>query len=514
MDLDLEQLPKEIRNKVESIVSENAQLTFQVRHLKEQLRLAYLKKYGRSSEKLDENQLKLLEGEPSVTEAEVKHEAAAGALDQEEQCEEPASPRRRKRNRDHPGRVDLPAHLERREVIIPCEEPECHCGTERPVIGYEISEELDVDPAKYFVNVIKREKRGSHCQAEDGVITAPVPPKIVPKSKLSNEMIIDMIIKKYDEHMPVYRQCAAIERDADVELSRQTLVETIMATGDLMRPVVGALATDLIEGGYIQADETPVPCQVPEPRGRNHRAYMWEYSRPGGPVVFDFQMGRGRNGPQAFLKGFNGKLQCDGYSAYDDLGDGITYVACLAHIRREFYRAHKLAPNDPQPLEILNEIDRLYRIEREAREGSVPVEERYRLRQEQSEPIMAALKSRIFKMRQEVQPASQLGKACNYALGQWQRLEEVLKDGRIEIDNNWAENAIRPLTLGRKNWLHIGSERAGPRIAAIASIIETCRRLDINVRKYLREVLPKLPEWPINRVAELSPLAWKSPDTS
>src|SRR5262249_39009687 len=157
--------------------------------------------------------------------------------------------------------------------------------------GYEISEELDMDPVHFFVRVTKREKRGSHCLPEQGVLTAPCPLKIIPKSKLSNEVIIDMVVRKYDEHMPVYRQCMVLERDAALEVSRQTVVDAILAVGQLLRPLVQVLVKDLIAGGYIQADETPVPCQSERTRGKNHQAYMWEFSRPNGPVVFDFRMG-------------------------------------------------------------------------------------------------------------------------------------------------------------------------------------------------------------------------------
>jgi len=350
------------------------------------------------------------------------------------------------------------------------------------VIGYETREELACEPAKFWVRVIQREKRGSHCEEEQGVATAPAPMQVVPKGKLSNEFIIEVLVRKYQLHLPVYRQCAALVEDHGIDLSRKTLTDAILAAGSLLGAVVRAQRLELLAGGYIQADETTMPCQTGEKAGRNHRAYMWEFSQPSGIVVFEFQMGRGREGPQEFLKGFRGKLQSDGYAAYDKLGEGIVYVGCMAHAWRGFVDAVKVAPLDPLPQEIITRFAELYAVEKNAREGSLGPEARLALRQAKSVPVMAALKTRLVEIRQQIPPGGKLAQACDYALEQWSRLEEYLSDGRIEIDNNWCEGAIRPLALGRKNWLHVGSPEAGPKIAAIASIVETCRRLDINLR--------------------------------
>jgi hypothetical protein len=192
------------------------------------------------------------------------------------------------------------------------------------------------------------------------------------------------------------------------------------------------------------------------------------------------------------------------------LGEGIVYVGCMAHARRGFIDAVKVAPLDPLPQEVVTRFAGLYAVEKEARQGSLGAEARLALRQAKSVSVMASLKTRLVEIRQQIPPGGKLAQACDYALEQWSRLEEYLSDGRIEIDNNWCEGAIRPLALGRKNWLHVGSPEAGPKIAAIASIVETCRRLDINLRNYLRDVLPKLGQWPINRVGELTPTAWKA----
>ena len=511
MDLPVDKLSPEARHELALLLDQNARLTAENSLLREQLRLLQIAKYGKRSEKLTDNQLSLLEGEPCVTSAEVETEAAVAQNDPAAAQARPPR-RQRKPNENHPGRVALPAHLERREVIVACEPEQCRCGIcgeENPVIGYEVSEELDLVPAQYFVRVTKREKRACPEHPEGKVATAACPQKIIPRSKLSDAVIIDSIIRKFADHVPVYRYCIGLMRDAGVEISRGTVVDAIMNVGGLLEPIRQVLRKDLLGSGYIQADETPTPCQSERTKGRNHQAYIWEFSRPGGPVVFDFRMGRGREGPEEFLRHFEGTLQCDGYAAYDKLGKAIRYAGCWAHVRRGFHQAHLLAPADLVPLELLDRIGKLYQIEEQARIERLSAEQRLALRQEKSRPLIESLKLRIIEVRQAALPQSKLGKACDYALGQWERLVVFLEDGRVEIDNNWCENAIRPIALGRKNWLHIGSEQAGPKIATIASVVETCRRLGINLRAYLSDVLPKLPESPISRVAELSPLRWK-----
>ena len=474
----------------------------------EQIRLLNFRLFGPKSEKLSPAQIPLLLGEVSLTVGEVDLEAERPEAQKQNPLPKAKQPRP-----NHPGRDRLAEHLERREEIIVCCPVDCHCakcGAERPVIGYETREELACEPAKFWVRVIKREKRGSHCEEEQGVATAPAPAQIVPKSKLSNEFIIEVLARKYQQHLPVYRQCATLAEDYGIELSRKTLTDAILAAGGLLSAVVRGQRLELLAGGYVQADETTMPCQTGEKTGRNHRAFIWEFSRPGGVVVFEFQMGRGRAGPLEFLQGFRGKLQGDGYGAYAKLGEGIVYIGCMAHARRGFVDAAKVSPLDPLAPEIIARFAELYAVEKEARDRGLGPQARLESRQVKSVPVMAALKTRLVEIRQQIQPGGKLAQACDYALGQWSRLEGYLADGVIEIDNNWCEGAIRPLALGRKNWLHVGSPEAGPKVAAIASIVETCRRLDINLRAYLRDVLPKLGQWPISRVGELTPTAWKA----
>jgi len=513
MTLDLNALSPEARQAVQSLQAEVLRLQSLLKLKEEQIRFLNIQRWGPKADKLSEAQLALLPQELIVAIPEIEREAALP----DQQKALPTVPKTKAPGARHPGRTPLPAHLPRREEIIACPPEDCscdQCGQPRPIIGYEIREELGCTPAEFFVRVIKREKRASHCLEEQGVVVAPVPLQILPKSKLSDQFIIEALAAKFQQHTPIYRQCATLLEDHGIDLSRQTLNEGILAAAQLLIPVVQAQAVELLAGNYLQADETTVPCQTPERTGKNHRAYIWEYGQPSGPVVFEFQMGRGRAGPAQFLKSFRGKLQCDGYAAYDDLGEHIILVACMAHIRRNFVDAAKLSPLDPLPVEILQQIGVLYDVEREARVQNLTAPTRQKLRQAKSQPLMNALKTRLIEIRQQVSPASALAKACDYALGQWSRMEEYLKDGQIEIDNNWCEGAMRPIALGRKNWLHVGDQSAGPKIAAVISIVETCRRLDIPLRSYLHGILPKLGAWPINRVAELTPSAWKAAQRS
>jgi transposase len=467
--------------------------------VKEALRLERIAKYGPKSEQLSDDQLQLLDLEPGVMAAEIE--------------EEVQRPKLKKTERHHPGRAELPPHLPRREVIINCTSAQrtCpQCGEQKVSIGYDCCEELDVEPAKYFVNVIKREKCACKRCEEMGVSTAPGRAKIIDKSKASNAVIIDTIISKYCNHQPLYRQKETLWREAGIELSVMTRCGWIMRIGGSLTALCRAMREDLLAGDYIQSDETTVGVQSERTRGRNHQGYIWEYSRPGGPVVFDFQMGRERAAPRKFLANFNGVLQSDGYSAYDKIGGPqIIYAGCFSHARRGFVDALKLTPGELLATEIIKIIGQLYAVEKQAREAGLSPKERLSLRQLRSLPVLEELKKKIIAARQDVLPKSALGKACDYALGQWPRLIVYANHGEVEIDNNWCENAIRPVALGRKNWLHIGSEEAGPNIAAIMSVIETCRRLEINVRDYLTDVLPKLADWPAKRIAELTPMTWK-----
>jgi hypothetical protein len=282
-----------------------------------------------------------------------------------------------------------------------------------------------------------------------------------------------------------------------------------MQVGDLLRPIVGAMRHELLSASYLQADETPVDVQTHDGRGKNHQAYLWQYSHPRGSAVFDFRLGRDRAGPKQFLEDFAGVLQSDGYGAYDHVGGkGLVHAACWAHARRKFVDAVKLSPEDRMSIRLVAQMDALFAVDAQAREGALSIAARHALRVEKSQPLLEQMKPAIEAARAGSLPQSALAKACHYTLTLWPRLTRFLDYPEVELSTNLAENSMRPIALGRRNWIHVGSERAGPKVAALLSVVETCRRLKLPVRDYLGAVLPGLANFPIRRIAELTPCAW------
>lgn len=496
-----EQQRQKTENQLQTTKNELHLAELKIQVLEARLRKVRLAKYGPGSEQLSDEQLDLLELEPGVSGKEVQAES-----------QRPKIPVTTQPRPKHPGRQPLPPDLPRVEKIVPCTPEQCvcpGCGEPRGIIGHEESEQLDVEPAKYFVRVIKREKRAcAKCEA-GGVATASLPPRIIEKGLASDAVVIDTVVSKYCDHLPLYRQSAILARDAGVEVSRATLDDWVLHVGEMLVPLVGAMRQELLRESYLQADETPVAVQMHDGRGKNHQAYLWQYGCPGGNVIFDFRLGRERDGPKKFLGSFNGILQSDGYAAYDQIGGpNLVHVGCWSHTERYFAAAVELNPQDPWATPILMRIADLFAIDAEARRQNLTWEGRHALRQEKSQPLLGIIRQQVEAARPQVLPASALAKACNYTLGQWDRLALCLDYGQVELSNNWAENSMRPVAVGRKNWIHIGSPQAGPKIAAILSVVESCRRRKIPVRSYLGAVLPGLADIPIQRLPELTPAAW------
>jgi transposase len=470
--------------------------------LEERLRQQQIAKYGPGSETLSDAQMQLLELEPGVSSAEVEAESQRDPL--------PApSPKTKLK---HPGRQSLPAHLPRVEKIVACTAEQCvcgGCGAETTVIGYEESEQLGVDPAKYFVLVTKREKRAcKHCE-ELGVFAAPLPQRIIEKSLVSDQVVIDTIVAKYCDALPLYRQSVILARDTSIDISRATMMGWVMRVGELLTPIVGVMRRELLCGTYIQADETPVDVQMHDGRGQNHQAYLWQYGSPGGEVVFDFRMGRAREGPKLFLEQFAGILQTDGYAAYDHTGGlKMIHAVCWAHARRKFIDAVKLNREDAAAIRIVALIDELFAIDALASTDNLDHAGRHELRLEKAPALLEDIRAKILATQENALPKSATGKACRYTITLWHKLTRFLEYPELELSNNLAENSIRPISIGRKNWIHIGSAQAGPKVAAILSVIESCRRMKIPVREYLAAVLPGLNDVSIQRLFDLTPKGW------
>ncbi|HEY6273519.1 MAG TPA: IS66 family transposase [Terriglobales bacterium] len=478
-----------------------AQLTIQ--KLTEELRQQRVKLLGPRSETLSDLQLQLLaDEEPGTTVDEVEAEAMRASLAD-------APPRER---RPHPGRQRLPENLPRVEEVVPCAEQTCgKCGAATAVIGYDESERLDVQPARYFVRLIKREKRACRCCQAGTVTMPPLAPRIVEKGLASDRVVVETVIAKYSDHLPLYRQAAILEREAGLEIGRATLDGWVMRVGELLDPVVAAMRQDLLRAPYLQADETIVPVQMHDKRGADHQAYLWQYGKPGGETVFDFCMGRGREGPLKFLGQWQGILQTDGYQAYDRIGGPkLVHVGCWAHARRKFVDAVKVNREDAAAIQMVLRMDALFLVDRDARKRQMTAEERLASRREHAEIWAKEIRQECLKLAPTVLPKSALGKAIGYTLNMWPKLRRCFDYAEVELSNNLAENSMRPVALGRKNWLHVGSAKAGPKVAAIISIVESCRRLGVPVKDYLLSVLPGINGRKLSEIAPLTPSHWAS----
>ena len=342
----MEQLEEQVEAKDRVIAEKNQALAAAeaiIQQLKEALRLERIRKYGKQSEKLSDLQLELLDREPAVSRNEIETEIASGPLreEQPEQQNASSAAQQQKKRKPHRGRNELPAHLERIEEIVACAAEQCRCGScgaETRVIGYEETEVLGMKPAVHFVRVIKREKRACARCIEQGVATAPAPVRIAPKSIFADEIIIDFIVRKYSDALPLYRQRAILMRDLGIDVALTTIDDAVLRVGELLIPLVGTMTRDLLTGGYIQADETHVGVQTPDKKGENHKAYFWQYSSPGKGVVFDFEMTRGKQVAKEFFKDYGGILHTDGYVAYEkDIGTvyklpTVTYGARNANV--------------------------------------------------------------------------------------------------------------------------------------------------------------------------------------
>ena len=493
-----------------------------IEQLREALRLERIRKYGKQSEKLSDLQLELLVGEPGVSSEEVAGEVERGPLPEQSADDgESKSPTAKQQSarKNHPGRNELPAHLERVEKIIASAPEQCacgKCGKEKKLIGYERTELLSMKPVEYFVTVLMREKRACMACKEQGVNTAAAPARIAPKSIFADETIIEFIIRKYADSLPLFRQQAMLRRDAGIDVALSTINDAVLGVGELLIPVVDGMARDLLTGGYVQADETYCGVQTPDKKGENHRAWFWQYSAPIKGVIFDFEMTRAREVPREFFKNYGGILHTDGYAAYEkDVGTkNVTRACCWAHARRRFIDALKVQTQghaaDSGLERTVALMDELFTIDREAREQSLTLEDRHALRQERAPALLEQLQALLLKMKASrvYLKKSIAGQAIDYTLKRWEKLTCFLKHPVIELSTNWAENSMRPIAIGRRNWLQIGSKEAGPKIAAIFSIMESCRKLGVPIRQYLADVLPGLADRSIQSLAELTPAAY------
>ena len=401
-----------------------------------------------------------------------------------------------------PVRQVLPSHLPRETVVI---EPEADTSLLRK-IGAEVTETLDYRAAKLVVIRRERPKYVDPQNEERGVIIAPLPPRPIEKGMAEPGLLANILVEKFVDHLPLYRQVQRFTRQG-ITLADSTLGDWTSTSADLLVPLYDALTVEARESGYIQADETPIPVQDPEEKGKTHRGYYWVYHAPlEGLVVMNYEPGRGRAGPAKWLETYQGALQSDGYAVYEDFEarPGITTYVCWAHARRHFYEA--LENEREAASYALAEIQKLYDVERRLRETDPSPENRLRVRQEEAIPVLKAFK--VWLEANPGLPKSPWGKAVAYSLTRWEKLTRYTENGRIEIDNNLVENAIRPIALGRKNYLFAGSHDAAQRAAVVYSLLATCKKHEINPQTWLADILSRIPTHPNKQVRELLPHIW------
>ena len=460
------------------------------------LELAYLRRmqFGRKSEALAPEQRQLFD------------EAVAEDIAAIEATTEAALPATARPARPRAGRQPLPDHLPRIEYRHEPDSCTCgQCGKDLVKIGEDVTEQLDVEPARFFVNRHIRPQYA--CRACETVIAAPIPPAVIDGGLAAVGRLVWVIICKFLDHLPLYR-LEQIAARSQVTLSRSTLAEWVGRLGVALQPRVDRLIELQLQRRVLHADETPVQ-QLDPGRGKTKRAYLWVYRscdlEQGAPiVVFDYQTDRRGIHVKTYLQGWKGALMVDGYAGYKGLFDeAVIELGCLAHVRRKFYDLHA-ANQSPIAAEALRRIAELYAIEREAQAMSVA--ERHHLRQQHAQPKLADLHAWLQDTRRTTAPGSGTAKAIDYSLKRWSALQRYLDDGRHPIDNNPVENTLRPIAIGRKNWLFTGSERAGKRAAAIQSLLATAKLNGIEPYAWLKDTLEKLPVWPNSRIDELLPL--------
>ena len=413
-----------------------------------------------------------------------------------------------------PKREKLPAHLPRTDIVHEPASTTCGCGCALQRIGQDVAEKLDYRPGVFTV---QRHIRGKWvCKRCETLVQAPVPAHVIDKGLPTAGLLAQVLVAKYADHQPLYRQEGIFER-AGLGIPRSTLAAWVGACGAQLQPLVDALKAEMLQTSVLHADETPVAMLKPG-NGKTHRAYLWSYCTTSyqsqHAVVFDFTETRAGQHAREFLglpihngsSGWRGTLVCDDFSGYKALFElGVTEAGCLAHARRKF---HELWVNHQSTVaeDALKLFAQLYEVEREVR--VLDVDERRRIRQVKSRPVADHLHRWLTAQRLKVPDGSAIAKAINYSLNRWVALTRYLDDGSLPADNNWVENRIRPIAIGRTNWLFAGSLRAGQRAAAVMSLIHSARLNGHDVYAYLRDVLERLPTQPASRIAELLPHRW------
>jgi transposase len=481
--VDLKQALKKIseqEKEINALKEENEQLLARVQQLLHE-------RYGKKSEKIPDEILPVLD-EAAVTEDEV-----AAIKEAEEELQVAAY------TRSKPKRKPLPPEFLRETIVhdIPSESQVCACcGKPLHCIGEETSEKLDYIPAQ--IKVIKHVRKKYGCRGcETGVITAQKPSDFLPKSLAAPGLLAHVILSKYEDHLPLYRQERMWQR-IGVDIPRSTLCNWVLMAAERLMVLIPLLRDIIIQSQYARADETPVQVLEENKVRISKKAYMWVFTTgrtKNAVIVYQFAMSRCGENATLFFEGFKGHLQADGYSGYNEIvkTPGILYVGCWSHARRKFVAIVKTAKKQGAAHYAVTVIAKLYRIEKEIKEKNLDTEQITIYRQKHSRPILEELKKWLEQKQPLVPPKNPLGLAISYALERWDALTEYLNYGFLDIDNNFGERCVRPFTIGRKNWIFMGNERGGKAAAVFYSLIETAKANNLNTYAYFRYLMTELP---------------------
>jgi transposase len=461
--------------------------------------LATLKrwKFGRSSELLNASQISLLDE---------TMDADIAAIEEELKELTPAA-KTEVAPRQQPKRAALPAGLPRVDIHHEPDTTTCGCGCQLKRIGEDVSEKLDYTPGVFTVEQHIRGKWACiKCQT---LIQAPVPAQIIDKGIATAGLLAQVLVAKYSDHLPLYRQERIFGR-AGVALPRSTLAQWVGICGVQLQPLVDALKEEILRHPVLHADETPVEMLKPGNK-KTHRAYLWAYA-PGAfenlkAVVYDFCESRAGEHARTFLGKWRGSLVCDDYAGYKaGFVSGITEAGCMAHARRKFFDLHVSSKSQIAGQACVY-ISQLYDVERELKH--LNADERLQRRQRESKPLADAFHEWLLLQRQKITDGSATAKALDYSLKRWTALTQFLGDGQLPIDNNWIENQIRPIAIGRSNWMFAGSLRAGQRAAAVMSLIQSAKLNGHDPYAYLKDVLARLPTQKNSQITDLLPHRWQ-----
>jgi len=503
-NLNAEQLREMVSGLLQKVSSNAAQIQFKqalIDKLTHENAVLKRLKFGLKSEKMNAEQRSLLDETLDADLAAVADEIAQALPD--------SAAAKEKRT---PKRQALPADLPRQTFTHEPESTACTapgCGAPMKRIGEDVSEKLDYVPGVFCVH---RHVRGKWaCACCQTLVQVPVEPHVIDKGIPTPGLLAQVLVGKYADHLPLYRQEAIFGR-AGVEIARSTLAQWVGSCGVELQPLVDALKRDILGRRVVHADETPVQMLQPG-KGKTHRAYLWAYAAGAHEdikaVVYDFCESRAGANAKAFLDQWRGSLVVDDFSGYKQLmgaaAGQITEVGCWAHARRKFHDLHQASQSQIAE-QAIQQIAHIYAVERQAK--GLGSQERLRMRQEKSQPLVQTLHEWLMLNRQKVPEGSATAKAIDYTLRRWKALTRFLEDGQLPVDNNWIENQIRPIAIGRNNWLFAGSLRAGQRAAAVMSLIQSAKLNGHDPHAYLKDVLTRLPTHMNSRIDELLPHRW------